>query len=325
MNIRLALVVCMLLSALASADYVSYIHVSIDNTGKVNVKETIALSDEEPPRESIRIPGDAQKLAVYDSLGPLAYTAAQDEFKGLQLTLSQQLRRQEERYVEYTTQQFTSKNEGVWKLDFSLSATAFRTIIKIGFPGNSTILNWTSYRFSVGPDILYIYPDSDEVNFTATYQFAGGAQVPAPQPARMWWLYVLGLLIVAGTGLHLYSIRKRRKQPETGIKLSELEVTHDGNGGVVEVAQGEVAEAEEHASRELKESVYKMLEENECKVVDVLRRFDEEITQAQIYHTTGLPKASLSDIMNRLERRNIIERSKEGRVKWVKLKKWVYK
>jgi len=315
----------MLLSAFVSADYVSYIHVNIDNTGKVNFNETIALSDEEPPWESVRIPGDAQKLAVYDSLGPLAYTAAQDEFKGLQLTLPQQPRRQEELYVEYTTQQFTSKNEGVWKLEFSLPATAFRTIIKIGFPNNSTIFNWTSYRFSVGPDTLYIYPDSDEVNFTATYQFAEEAQVPLLQPSRSWWPYVLGILIVAGVGFHLYSIRKRRKQPETGIKLSELEVTHDGNGGVVEVAHGEVAEAEEHAGRELKESVYKMLEENECKVVDVLRRFDEEITQAQIYHITGIPKASLSDIMNRLERRNIIERSKEGRVKWVKLKNWVYK
>jgi uncharacterized membrane protein len=325
MKYIVALLSCLLLSILTSADYISYIHIDIENTGKVGVKETITLSSEEQPLESINVPSDAGQLSVYDQIGPVSYTTVENESKVMTLSVRKPSRSQKEFYVQYLTQQFTSKSEGVWKLEFNLPTSAYRTIIKIKFPTNSTIFNWTPYRFNVEPDVLYVYPDTDETNFTATYQFAGEPATPLPSLKRAWWPYALGILIVAGAGFHLYSIRKRRRQSETGIKLSELEVTHDDAGTVVAVEQGEVSEAEEHTGRELKESVLQMLEENELKVVDVLRGFDEEITQAQVYHTTGLPKASLSDIMNRLERRNIIERSKEGRVKWVKLKKWVYK
>ena len=57
----------------------------------------------------------------------------------------------------------------------------------------------------------------------------------------------------------------------------------------------------------------------------LLEKSDDEITQAYIYKTTGIPKATLSEIMGRLERRNIIKRRKEGRIKWIRLKQWIFK
>ena len=76
--------------------------------------------------------------------------------------------------------------------------------------------------------------------------------------------------------------------------------------------------------REVKDSIRNVLDETELKVVDMLLKYEDEITQAYIYKTTGIPKSSLSDTIKRLEKRNVIERKREGRINWIKLKDWVF-
>jgi uncharacterized membrane protein len=76
--------------------------------------------------------------------------------------------------------------------------------------------------------------------------------------------------------------------------------------------------------RRIKESVRNVLDETELKVIDMLLKFEDEITQAYIYKTTGIPKSSLSDTIKRLEKRNIIDRRKDGRINWIKIKDWVF-
>ncbi len=86
--------------------------------------------------------------------------------------------------------------------------------------------------------------------------------------------------------------------------------------GVVEMGQSQ-------HSRAVKDSIVNVLDENEKKVVKMLEGSDDEITQAYIYKSTGIPKSSLSDTIKRLEKRNILEVKKEGRTNWIKLKDWV--
>jgi uncharacterized membrane protein len=76
--------------------------------------------------------------------------------------------------------------------------------------------------------------------------------------------------------------------------------------------------------RGIKESVRNVLDETELKVIDMLLKFEDEITQAYIYKTTGIPKSSLSDTIKRLEKRNVIDRRKDGRINWIKIKDWVF-
>jgi len=76
--------------------------------------------------------------------------------------------------------------------------------------------------------------------------------------------------------------------------------------------------------RAVKESILNVLDESEKAVVELLINSEDEITQAFIYKSTGIPKSSLSDTIKRLEKRNIIERKKEGRTNWLKLKEWVF-
>ncbi len=83
-------------------------------------------------------------------------------------------------------------------------------------------------------------------------------------------------------------------------------------------------EPKEGGSTRIKTSIINMLDENEKKIVKMLEESEGEITQAYIYKSTGIPKSSLSDTMRRLEKRNIIERKKEGRTNWIRLKDWVF-
>jgi uncharacterized membrane protein len=80
---------------------------------------------------------------------------------------------------------------------------------------------------------------------------------------------------------------------------------------------------EKEKKRKINQSIMKLMDENEQKVINILMN-SGETTQANVYKITQIPKATLSNIMRKLEERNIIERRIEGKVKWVKLKDWVF-
>lgn len=322
MKSTLILLTILLMSTHALADTITHITVGVEESGKVTFKKTIELAK---PGETLeqQIPPDAEDVQTYSNQGIIPYTITAGEETTILQTKPPE--NTPTLTLDYTTQQYTSKTNGLWTLGFTTPSTEARTIIKINFPANSTILNWTPHRFSVGPDTLYIYPDVNETNFTATYQFKGEGETipPTPQDNRVYYLAAAVILLLAVIAA-LLLLRRRKAKAVTGIQIADIKIRQGAQESIVEVTEEELVAPEEKKTKPLKDSVMKMLEENEKKVVDILRAHDEEITQAQIYHTTGIPKASLSDIMNRLERRNIVERTREGRVKWVKLKKWVY-
>ena len=82
---------------------------------------------------------------------------------------------------------------------------------------------------------------------------------------------------------------------------------------------------EEKKKSKINPSVLKMLTKQEKEIIELMEASaEEEITQAYIYKTLGIPKSSLSDIIKKLEQRDLIEKKREGRINWIKLKKWVF-
>ena len=81
---------------------------------------------------------------------------------------------------------------------------------------------------------------------------------------------------------------------------------------------------ETEKSGKVKHSIIQILDVNEKQVVELLQSMDNEVTQAYIRKSTGIPGSTLSKLMLRLEERNIIERRSEGKTKWVRLKEWVF-
>jgi uncharacterized membrane protein len=100
------------------------------------------------------------------------------------------------------------------------------------------------------------------------------------------------------------------------------EEVHDTSTEVSHIE--EVTLAVGSKGRKIDASVLNMLDENERKVVELIENAEGEITQAYIYKSTGIPKASLSDLIKRLEKRNIIERRRDGRTNWINLQEWVF-
>ena len=124
------------------------------------------------------------------------------------------------------------------------------------------------------------------------------------------------------TGLSDQAVRSGSQMLSEPVKVDSegvkdvFDYVPSGVSGEVEVALGQ-------HSRSVKDSIINVLDENEKKIIKMLEESSEEITQAYIYKSTGIPKSSLSDTIKRLEKRNIIERKKEGRTNWIKLKDWV--
>lgn len=124
---------------------------------------------------------------------------------------------------------------------------------------------------------------------------------------------ILALILVTYL-IIAYVKRSRKKKPKA--KEPELEELYP------EPEEEEQKPEAKEETGEINPSIMKLMDENEKKIINILK--DGETTQANIYKITQIPKATLSDLMRKLEERNLIERRAEGRVKWVKLKDWVF-
>jgi len=210
--------------------------------------------------------------------------------------------------LSYISNHIVSKNGSVWKIHFTDLTTPQITIVELHLPKGSKIMfKSPEVLFSTIEDGFYFYPQFKRFSFEVEYvtPFA-----PTPKPIEESYLYLaisLLFLLILVFSIHIYFIKKRGKEEK---KRDEAKITKP---------------RDVKRKRKVKESILQVLDENERKIVKILESREEEVTQAFIYKTTGIPKATLSEIMSRLEKRNIIERVRAGRVKWVKLKDWVFK
>ncbi len=62
--------------------------------------------------------------------------------------------------------------------------------------------------------------------------------------------------------------------------------------------------------------------ENEKAITNLVLKKGGSVTQADIRYETGIPKSSLSGIINALKRRNIIKKREYGRTNVIELSEW---
>lgn len=283
-------------------------------------------------------PEDIQDILIQDSKGnSLQYDP--DPVDDHQL-LTFYLRTPDERNIrlKYRTLDLTSKVGSMWTFNFSTTSAPGRTIVKIDFPRGSDVLSLRPKDILRSPKNLttsmLLYPQSEEFSFEYDYRVN-----PLPDSGYDD-LYIIAAIILPLLFLLVFvylAVRKGvikgfgkipdRREVE-GVKEEAgdiITVPGEEDGRGIEISHIEdVTLIEGVQSRKIKSSVLNMLEENEKKVLEIIEKADDEITQAYIYKTTGIPKATLSDLMKRLEKRNIIYRRKEGRTNWIKLQEWVF-
>ena len=318
------LLALILLSAAAAEAYtINNINLVVDEAGTVQVEEKlIVYSGETEVR--LGVPSNHESLKVLSGGIPLDFRVV-EAGEGVEVVspVDTGLARSVGVNVLYTSRQLTGKSGGVWTLSFPARIDPYRTIISVTLPRNTTILDWEpKTRFTPTADGLFVYPENEEYNLVLNYVVGGSAGRGVPNS----YFYVGSFLLLLAVFV-IYRRRKASKDVSTDIVISPPPVEV-----VAETPRtpelGEDSTVEDDAAGvggRMKDSVYQMLEENERKIVDVLLSKDEDITQAQICREAGVPKATLSDLMRRLEKRNVVERERDGRRNWVKLKKWVFK
>ena len=90
------------------------------------------------------------------------------------------------------------------------------------------------------------------------------------------------------------------------------------------IIRGESAAKEIQVTSRMRD-LMETLSEQEGQVVQFLIDSNGSATQAKIMHSTGIPKASLSRYIDKLEQKKIIETLKIGKVNKIKLSKWFLK
>ena len=356
-------VVLLLVNVTIAYDYdIEYINLNVGESGFVRIEEKLIIKSD-VNETSIVIPKFTGSLSISNYTEELKYVVEALDSKEVVTIYMATPSKGKERaiFLRYGTQHLTTKTGGVWNITFSFPVTSLpetpvQTLTRINFPQNTRILSWgpTSWYTPEKDAIwLYTYPNEREKNFTAIYEYeismtttirsnaSGNISVPPTISSNRILLIIFLSLIVLIYFIFIFA----RKRPEVEEKKEVMEPRVDIPIDVVEIEKEEpeidvtektqtisVSETiekkpelkEEQKIKKVKQSIMNVLDENEKTIVQLLEGYKEEITQAYIYKTTNIPKASLSDILKRLESRNILERTREGRVNWIKLKEWVF-
>ncbi len=338
-----SLITLLLLATQASADTISDINVEVSGDGYSTVVERVIVEGE-VDYSIVKIPDHAADLNVADDTGNLTYEAAEiDGFKAVKISLRERLQPKTTKAVTltYGTHYYTAKNAELWSFQMATAATPRKTVIRVKLPEGSKLesLKPESVLRTYVEDGFWVYPQESNYNFTASYQYNGvksplaTTTLPAHWPGNISSRTLYGLILaltalVALSATFLYvrgRVKAKRVDGErmTVNVVSDIVAESKTDGASVSYELDSASNAPRGAKR-VKESILNMLDENEASIIRLLEEStDDEVTQAYIYKTTGIPKSSLSDILKHLEKRNMIERREEGRLKWIKFKTWV--
>jgi len=326
----------------AAADVIGDINLWIGEDGFTWIEQRIVF-DGEGEYGSVILPSTIDEVTASDDNGRLNSNISEvDGVRRVKVFFPRYLEAGETRevWLKYGTDRITTKEEGLWRINYQTQATPRTTIVRVTYPVGAQVL-------TLRPDDLlrtyvkngvWIYPQEGDLNFSSTYKY-GGVQpvestttttIPTPPPTTDPTIYILilGVIILFVAVIVLVLYRDRLPQftgPRDSMRVTVNEdVVSEPKALGGKVSYDIEGSQQPYAAKSIKESIIKMLDDNELAIVKLLENSEEdEITQAYIHKTTGIPKSSLSDILRRIEKRNIIERRVEGRVKWIKLKSWV--
>jgi uncharacterized membrane protein len=347
MRIIVLLLLALFLATLAHADTISDINLKVRGDGYADIEERV-IFENEGNYGIIHAPQFADSPIISDDGGNLTYELT--DIGGtavIKVNFKEAItaKKTKEVLLTYGTHYLTSKEGDLWTLKFSAAATPRKTILRILLPEKSTLVTMAPeglLRTNV-KDGVWIYPQETELNFTGTYRY-DGTKPPLSTTtttirrsqdgilsidAKTAYAFVFALLVSALIVVAYWVYTKKKLLPDKIRGYITINASNDVVPEAKAMADGKVSynidtSSAPRGAKRVKESIIKMLDEIETSIIKILENSEEdEVTQAYIYKTTGIPKSSLSDILKQLEKRNIIERRIDGRVKWIKLKSWV--
>ncbi|HIE33581.1 MAG TPA: winged helix-turn-helix transcriptional regulator [Candidatus Altiarchaeales archaeon] len=302
-----------ILTAESGVERIGVIKIYVQENGFAQITEELVVND---TTVSLSIPENADDLVVTNVMGNEIIHMQQiiSKKRHIRINVPQSLP-DSKIIVSYSTQSIINKNASVWSIAFSSSATPSYSIFKIRFPEDSRIMSWTPnvlFTYLRDEDSLWLYPQEDKFNFRCEYETVQHSTVDSNK--LLYIPIAVMIIVIIVLVIYLLILRKRAISGTESKKQIENET----------IDPDTEACKEQPTEKRIKSSILNMLDENERRIIEILEQSEDEITQAYIYKTTGMPKATLSDMMRRLENRNIITRRRDGRVNWIRLEDWVF-
>lgn len=337
----------LLASSTAAAQTIDEINLSIDDGGYVWITEKQTF-EEEGEYGVLDLPSNIENLKAYDSRGPLKLNVTENEKNTEAKLFFRDYLDVGERstvVIAYGTNLMTKKEGQTWYLKYSSKTTPRTTIMRVSFPDNSKILKLKPEDMlrSYVQKGVWVYPQQEFFAFEGEYQVEKDTpeavtttikqeNPPANEPNDTfdWEKGLIIALLVFSASIMAYIYHNRQSKGSITGGDNVVFTVDEGIIGDRELSGAEVKinikdAKEAETETKVKESIIRMLNENELRIVRLLEDSEEdEITQAYIHKTLGIPKSSLSDILKHIEKRRIIERRGEGRVKWIRLRRWVF-
>ncbi|HEY9206689.1 MAG TPA: hypothetical protein VIO58_12295 [Candidatus Methanoperedens sp.] len=219
------------------------------------------------------------------------------------------------------TDMLTSKSTDTWSLDFSLNGYYSDYSVTFYLPSGSEIT-----KFDIQPELNYqvqVKEDSLAVSIQG-YRVASPrikvdyklpADVPVQSTGQITSLLIISSIIVliAGVAFIFYRNRMHKGTVIPEIKSPNLEKN------IVPEEKPETKEI--HVTGEM-QKVIDTLSDKEKAIIGLLLRNGGSANQADIRYETGIPKSSLTGIINALKRRNIIKKVEKGRTNLIELSEW---
>ncbi|VVB95053.1 Uncharacterised protein [uncultured archaeon] len=214
------------------------------------------------------------------------------------------------------TDMLTSKSGDTWSLNLSLDGYYSDYSVTFFLPPGSEITKFETqhelnYQVQVKEDSLTLSIQGYRVVspwIKLDYKLPAG--VPGQADGLSMLPILLTIVLIVGVTFAYYRHRnlKPAVTPETNEIVGNVSKTTPGTNEIQ--ITGEM------------QKVIDTLSEKEKTIIGIIIKNGGSSTQADIRYETGIPKSSLTGIINALKRKNIIKKVEKGRTNIIELSEW---
>lgn len=197
-------------------------------------------------------------------------------------------------------QDFTSKKGSYWLFNLSSEKEFSDYIISVRLPRRAEFNYFKSdgrSRVSYDDGIKIVSLGSGEINFVVQYKISNNRKSVA------LIIYLIAVLVIVGIAFAVLFYKKQNRNIKDRLNMkgrSAKETIKEGPGDKIIL-------------------IKKTLSENQEKIVDLLLQNREGLTQKQIQHRLGIPKATLSRNIDLLLKKDIIVKQSRGLTNMIRI------
>jgi len=220
----------------------------------------------------------------------------------------------------------TTKSDGIWHFNFSAGGYYSDYAVTFFLPAGSEVIRFETsqglnYQIQVMNDSLVIAVQGYRI---ASPEIEIDYKKPMDTPGKtesesISWLSLTTLLVIALASAIVIVFIVRMKRTHHPEKKEMLETESEIKRETEPVAAPKTKEITITSEMQ---KVIDTLSENEKAITNLVLKKGGSVTQADIRYETGIPKSSLSGIINTLKRKNIIKKREYGRTNVIELSEW---